>query len=791
MNNVFRLLLALTTIPFLSAATTTGTTELNPAMIEKANKMNSDLSGFYKDPNSLRSNLTNPLMSDESLSTADGTQFNANIGCKSSNTFMKVLVMPGNAGDATFNIEIDGDMDGNLDTLVTKTNVSGICSNGYIQCNAGTWNNCQHFEWNVFGGMKLEGTEVPLSSQGDVLKSCYCINNSCGSGLVVKNFDTITKDIGSGIANAFQKVNPYYTISDVQADGPLMRFYGQEPASCKEEFNGALTTYKDNPNALSTAAFSSSTSNKLYSKMTNSMAAGNKGVTNQKCQIIREMTMAEVKITDIIEYISGDGSVSYCGDDCIELTIGRYGDDYWSGNCSAFETLSKFNVKRPELIRKAVLVQAVYDDWLYVSSGGNKVYAGPFDWNGATIPVGKSCELKKSWNQTPNLDFTSSFKKAGMVEFKTKVLVAGNGEGYTKARIYVDLKEEKLFSVKIGAPGDKVIRYKFNLIDGSTEVVERDSQRGSTIEISSSNIDFQSLCDSNYEFANNGVQPWEPPHPYRGDTYDTTVHWNVIQTPNCSNGLTGVVEVRDQSDGNGLDYKYTLGGEFKFKATKGKCAITSENVINACQTFENNQDCKLKSESVDGVNTWLNFTATGLTPVAQTKVITGEVCAEVVTRDWFEKKRDYACTVGTQQWDFTNALQRQHTIISSTSNGGYTDQQFDSKTGQSTYSINTLSVPQIPEPPSCVSACKTRKLVTEIAVNNLGNTAKNRNDTTKYDYFYHECNGNACPLGEGEELVKSCQCMDEFAEAASVMQLLRLSGKDMICTSGVAQPVGQ
>ena len=39
-------------------------------------------------------------------------------------------------------------------------------------------------------------------------------------------------------------------------------------------------------------------------------------------------------------------------------------------------------------------------------------------------------------------------------------------------------------------------------------------------------------------------------------------------------------------------------------------------------------------------------------------------------------------------------------------------------------------------------------------------------------------------LSPWEQIVKDCQCINEFAEAAVIMQSLRQAGKDLICTSG-------
>ena len=61
----------------------------------------------------------------------------------------------------------------------------------------------------------------------------------------------------------------------------------------------------------------------------------------------------------------------------------------------------------------------------------------------------------------------------------------------------------------------------------------------------------------------------------------------------------------------------------------------------------------------------------------------------------------------------------------------------------------------------------------------------NKSGVVKYDNFYYECDaGNQCPAEPGEEVIKACQCLNEFAEASAIMQVIRQAGQDMICSSG-------
>jgi hypothetical protein len=41
-----------------------------------------------------------------------------------------------------------------------------------------------------------------------------------------------------------------------------------------------------------------------------------------------------------------------------------------------------------------------------------------------------------------------------------------------------------------------------------------------------------------------------------------------------------------------------------------------------------------------------------------------------------------------------------------------------------------------------------------------------------------------CPAGAGEEVLISCQCINEFAEAATIMETMNQAGKDLICSDG-------
>ena len=90
---------------------------------------------------------------------------------------------------------------------------------------------------------------------------------------------------------------------------------------------------------------------------------------------------------------------------------------------------------------------------------------------------------------------------------------------------------------------------------------------------------------------------------------------------------------------------------------------------------------------------------------------------------------------------------------------------------------------------ACETACKTRKQIIDTQASGSYNVSQTRTNTTSYEFYYKTCTNNVCPLGAGEEIVKGCQCINDFAEAASIMQMLRQAGKDIICSDGTQKPM--
>ncbi len=216
----------------------------------------------------------------------------------------------------------------------------------------------------------------------------------------------------------------------------------------------------------------------------------------------------------------------------------------------------------------------------------------------------------------------------------------------------------------------------------------------------------------------------------------------------------------------------------------------AEGVDDQCATLENDSTCRLQSETIDGVQTVLNFNSTGLTPLPTCRKFTGEVATNTFCRGWWQKKRSYVC--GSQAYDFSAIGTRFGTVTTSTSDNGASLDFQDKRLSEAgwTNTNGSISFPTRDPSPTCEQACKTRvpKIDTQVTVS--GDVSANRNPATSYDIFYRVCDlNNVCPAGAGEEIVMDCQCINEFNEAATMIQTLRTAGKDTICTTGDKKPL--
>lgn len=212
-------------------------------------------------------------------------------------------------------------------------------------------------------------------------------------------------------------------------------------------------------------------------------------------------------------------------------------------------------------------------------------------------------------------------------------------------------------------------------------------------------------------------------------------------------------------------------------------------ITDNCVNKENNSQCQLKDEVVDGVQTYQNYNPTGLTPLPSCKTFTGQTQVFNVCHNWWTKTRSYVCTAGGS-YDFSDAKKRISSIQSTATDGGsvltFTDMRKDSGGNWITENDSITLTPR--DAASCQHACKIKRPATNTQAGTAGNASQYQTTTQAYSIIYAQCDSSdKCPTQTGDIVDIKCQCINDFAEAATVLSALIQAGKDMICSSGTPQ----
>lgn len=198
--------------------------------------------GRFGGTESSNSNISVPMTnSDTQLYTLDGSKgFNAALSSPSSSKFLQILIQPSGTGDlqkliVSQDINTDGTFDYTADFPIT---VSGVCLNGLISCEPGTWAGCNAYKWVANAAAEVTLSNVPLPE----LINCYCINSSCGSQLVWNNSASILRDLGAGVIAAMQSSNASYMITNVSTEPLLITYHGNNLGASTSPPIAAVTT---------------------------------------------------------------------------------------------------------------------------------------------------------------------------------------------------------------------------------------------------------------------------------------------------------------------------------------------------------------------------------------------------------------------------------------------------------------------------------------------------------------------------------------------------------------------
>lgn len=266
----------------------------------------------------------NPMIGNEQLSTPNGTKFDVNLSCPTSNAFLEVMAQTSSStGDLSYlQFSRDKNLDGQVDSVKNFPKVvSGVCATGLISCTPGTWDDCISYRWDGQND-NLTLIETGIGNLG----GCYCINKSCGdANKSQRMISSIVTDLGVSAANALANNNPQYVISGAQTTGPIAKFYGQKLVGCGDGSATTMANYYQNPQNIESAANSYKTdTDGIYQLVANSAAAKKSITTLKACIINRNTSYKNIVLNDIVSYNSGSDARSCSSTGCVSMFPGEY-----------------------------------------------------------------------------------------------------------------------------------------------------------------------------------------------------------------------------------------------------------------------------------------------------------------------------------------------------------------------------------------------------------------------------------------------------------------------------------
>ena len=372
-------------------------------------------------------NYVKPGLAGQPIATIDSSrQFTPNLACQKSATLLELLVQPATSGDlGMVRISRDTNLDGQFDATATlPVPVSGICANGVISCDPGTWNNCHSYRWAVDGAAAPK-LEPALMTD---LAGCYCINNSCGSGLAIANLPSVLKDLGGGVVAALTSADPRYGVAEARIDGPVISYVGAQSTACTASPSVGQAAYRTKPTAIAGDAASAAAGSSIFQMLAGSPAATSRMEEVRNCTVRREVTFNAASPRDVIARTSG-GYADYVSPDGNHITfhMGSPADNSLTGgSCSLFEFRMRLSVIDPDRLTDIRLSRYEMDDWMQVYIDGQLVYADSSNWRSPGIPS-PSCDRKTNWQGAPNLDL-KPYMTRGDHEIRVSLAVGGNGE---------------------------------------------------------------------------------------------------------------------------------------------------------------------------------------------------------------------------------------------------------------------------------------------------------------------------------------------------------------------------
>ena len=385
------------------------------------------------DSEGLRTHFVTPGMSGQPIATVDGrTQFTPALACQKTASLLEILIQPSSSGDiGTVRIARDKDLDGRFDSnFNVPLPVSGICANGLISCAPGTWNQCKSLAWGLDAASDLTLRAVDMPA----LAGCYCINNSCGSNLVLGNLPSVLADLGGGIVGALTTADPRIGIAEARINGPVITYVGAQTTACTDAPALGQTQYRAAPTTIQSDASAAAATSRVFQTLAASPAGAGKAEQTRSCTTAREVTVTPFDYDDIVAVRGALQSVTNCGAGCRIYRIGG------TGNCNnpPATYTAVFAAPKPDRLVSARIVNIQTADWLQARVNGVAVaYAGKRPWLTNGLPSG-DCGVGDNYSATPNHDFAPALK-AGAVAIDARIRATGaHKSGYLDVEIHVD-----------------------------------------------------------------------------------------------------------------------------------------------------------------------------------------------------------------------------------------------------------------------------------------------------------------------------------------------------------------
>jgi hypothetical protein len=404
-------------------------------MDERARRAAQAARAKTSDSDALRQNYLTPGLSGEPIRTVDNSRtFNPQIACQKTATLMEVLVQPSASGDlAGIQVARDTDLDGTIDSRMTlPVAVSGICANGVIACQPGTWNQCGYFRWDVEAAHRLKLTQVDMPE----LAGCYCINNSCGANLAWSNMASLLGDLGGGMIGALTTADPRIGVAQAMIDGPMIRYVGAQSTACSADPSLAQTSYRANPGALAGDAFAASAGSRVFQALAGSPTGLGTAQQLRHCTIERQVTVLKSGMDDIISRTTGGYSTVRDGRH-VDFYLGSPADDSLrTGKCSLFDFRMTLHVGDAGRIVDARLAHLAADDWAQLRIDGVLIASGEDPWSSTGLPP-SACEKKRTFHTFPNVDL-KPFLTPGDHEIWLRIAVSDGGDGFAQLHVEGD-----------------------------------------------------------------------------------------------------------------------------------------------------------------------------------------------------------------------------------------------------------------------------------------------------------------------------------------------------------------